>query len=244
MLILCLIAGLALAAYLAGASQYLKPEVILATHGHIRDWTQTHYLLAIGGMIGVYAITVLLSLPFAAILTLLSGALFGGLTGGLAAIAGASLGAFGLFVLARTVFEDLLKERLAPHLARFSQGFCHDAASYLLFLRLMPVFPFWLVNLAPAMLGVRFSTYAWTTVLGIAPGGLAYAYAGAGLAGVIDAESRRLAACAAANQPCSVMLDGGRVLNRELVIAFVLMAVLALLPVVYRRLRTSEGYAP
>jgi uncharacterized membrane protein YdjX (TVP38/TMEM64 family) len=230
--------ALLLALYASGLHRQISLEAFLASHEQIKAWTLASPALAIGGFIGLYAVSVLLSLPFAALLTLIGGALFGGFTGGLSSAVGASIGAMGLFILARTVFEGLARERLAPHLAGLSAGFARNAWNYMLFLRLMPAFPFWLVNLAPAVLGVRFVTYAWTTIIGILPGSLAYSYAGAGLAGAMESESRRLLACRASGATdCRVLLDLTQLLNRELLIALGLIGLLALLPVIYRALR-------
>ncbi|MFA9386932.1 MAG: VTT domain-containing protein, partial [Methyloceanibacter sp.] len=71
-----------------------------------------------------------------------------------------------VFVIAKTALSDVLAARAGPWLSRFREGFQEDALSYLLFLRLVPIFPFWLVNLAPGLLGVRFTPYVVTTFLG------------------------------------------------------------------------------
>ena len=98
---------------------------------------------------------------------------------------------------------DLLAARAGPLLSRFRQGFQEDAFSYLLFLRLVPIFPFWLVNLAPGLLGVGFATYVATTLLGIIPGTFAYSLAGNGLDSVIEAQQ-------AAHQSCLAKIGTGR----------------------------------
>ena len=90
-----------------------------------------------------------------------------------------------MFLIARSALGEFLAARAGPWLSRFRQGFQDDAFSYLLFLRLVPIFPFWLVNLAPALLGVGFATYVATTFLGIIPGTFAYSLAGNGLDSVI-----------------------------------------------------------
>ena len=117
---------------------------------------------------------VALSLPGGAVLTLAGGFLFGWFIGGVASIIGATIGATIVFLIARSTIGDALAARAGPFLSRFRQGFQQDAFSYLLFLRLVPIFPFWLVNLAPGLLGVGFGTYVATTLLGIVPGTFAY----------------------------------------------------------------------
>ncbi len=124
--------------------------------------------------VALYAAVVALSLPGGAVLTMAGGFLFGWLLGGLASIVGATIGASIVFLIARSALGEFLAARAGPWLSRFRQGFQDDAFSYLLFLRLVPIFPFWLVNLAPALLGVGFVTYVATTFLGIIPGTFAY----------------------------------------------------------------------
>ena len=91
-----------------------------------------------------------------------------------------------------------MTERAGPWLQKFRAGFQRDAISYLLFLRLVPVFPFWLVNLALATTGVRLWTFTWTTFVGIVPGAIAFALAGAGLDSIAQAQKRVYEACVAA----------------------------------------------
>lgn len=117
------------------------------------------------------------------------------------------------------------------------KGFREDATSYMLFLRLAPVFPFTLINVVPAILGVRLSTFAWTTFVGIIPGVTAYAFAGEGLRSIV---SERAAACAIDQPPCGTALSPADLVTKEILIAFALLGVVSLLPVVLKRLRRSD----
>jgi uncharacterized membrane protein YdjX (TVP38/TMEM64 family) len=115
-------------------------------------------------------------------------------------------------------------------------GFREDAFCYLLFLRLVPV-PFWLVNLAPAMLGVRLPTFVAATAIGILPATVAFAMFGAGLGSVVAAQEAQYGACVAAQRTdCAVHFDLSDVLTPTLVAALVALGLLALVPVVARRL--------
>ena len=140
---------------------------------------------------------VALSLPGGLILTATGGLLFGWLVGGLAAVVGATIGATILFLIARTALGEALSERAGAWLAKLREGFKEDALSYLLFLRLVPAFPFWFVNIAPAILGVPLRTYVIGTFFGIIPATFAFASAGAGLDSVIVAAKAEYAACVA-----------------------------------------------
>lgn len=136
----------------------------------------------------VYTLAVALSFPGASLMTIAGGFLFGWLFGGLLTVAAATIGASLLFVAAKTSVGATLKERAGPFLDKMSEGFRNNAFSYLLFLRLTPVFPFWLVNIAPALFRVPLPTYFIATFIGIIPGTFAYAFIGAGLDSVIDAQ--------------------------------------------------------
>lgn len=212
-----------------------------------RAWLQTTIAenrpLALLAYISAYALAVAASLPGALFLTLGGGLLFGWFTGGLAAVAGATLGATALFLIARTAFGETLAAKAGPALLKLQDGFKENALSYLLFLRLVPVFPFFLVNLAPALLGVPLSTYLVGTFIGIIPGTFAYASAGAGLDGVFAAAETEYAACLAAKgaASCTLTINAGNLINTETKIAFVLLGLVALLPIVLKRWRQPRS---
>lgn len=127
-----------------------------------------------------------------------------------------------LFLIARSVFGDALRERAGPFLARLADGFRKDAFSYLLFLRLVPAFPFWTVNLAPALLGMRFPPFVAATALGIIPGTTVYSVFGASLGQLFDAGAE-------------VRLKD--VFSPTLIAALIGLGFLSLLPVVVRYMR-------
>ncbi len=119
-----------------------------------------------------YALVVAFSLPIAIIITPLGGFLFGVWMGAVLSVIGATLGSVAVFLAARTAFYDLFHARAGAALARFEDGFRRDSFSYLLFLRLVPVFPFWLVNIVPALLGMKLGPYTLATRDRHHPGGL------------------------------------------------------------------------
>lgn len=185
--------------------------------------------------LAVYIAATAAALPGAALLTVAGGLLFGPYVGAALAVTGATAGACALFLAASTSLGRSLRARAGGRLTRLMEGFQRDQTSYLLVLRLAAVFPFWLVNLGAAAAGARLSTFAWTTLVGVAPGAFAFALAGAGLDRAIIALQRAEAACGAPG--CAGRLSLSALLSRELLIAGALIGLLALAPMLWRRLR-------
>jgi len=131
------------------------------------------------GFMLLYAVVVALSLPAASLLTLAGGAVLGWIAIPLI-IVGASAGACVVFIAAKTVFASLFAERAASFISRLEAGFKKDAFSYLLALRLIPAAPFWVVNIVPALLGMRLLPFFIATFIGIAPGTSVYVAVGRG----------------------------------------------------------------
>ena len=123
-----------------------------------------------------------------------------------------------------------------------AHGLRSDAFSYLLFLRLVPIFPFWLVNLAPALVGVRLATFVGATALGIVPGTFAYALVGEGLDSVIRAEGAAFRACVAAGgSDCRLHFDMAAAFTPQLFVALAALGLIALIPILLRRRRASNS---
>ena len=127
-----------------------------------------------------------------------------------------------VFLAARTAFGDLLRQKAGNRLKKLEAGFRENALSYMFVLRLVPLFPFWLVNLAPALFGVKLRTYIIATFFGIMPGGLVYAGVGNGLGAVLDAGKTP---------------DLGIIFEPAILLPILGLAALSLIPVIYRRLR-------
>jgi uncharacterized membrane protein YdjX (TVP38/TMEM64 family) len=195
-----------------------------------------------------YAAIVALSLPGALIMTLAGGLLFGWQLGAPAAVIGATAGATMLFLIARSSFGEALAQRAGSVVQKLRAGFQENAFSYMLFLRLVPVFPFVMVNLAAAVLGVPLRTYVIGTLIGILPGTAAYSVAGSGLGSVIEAQNASHSACVAksgadAATACPYAIDTSALVTRELVLAFALLGLVALIPVALKswRDRNAKG---
>jgi uncharacterized membrane protein YdjX (TVP38/TMEM64 family) len=208
-----------------------------------------YYFLALLVYMGGYMLSVSISLPGAALLTICGGFLFGWQIGGLASVLAATSGATLIFLVSRSSFGNFLAERADPWLEHLRAGFSRNAMSYLLFLRLVPVFPFWLVNIVPGLLGMDLRRYVGATLMGIIPGTFIISFLGAGLDNVIAAQEATYTLCtqrqAAAHEAlapnCEFTLDTYALLTKELIIAFVALGLIALVPVFWRRLRNKSG---
>lgn len=221
--LLALLAGLGLV-FAFGLQDYLSCGTLRDNRLWLLDWVAAHRLLAILSFMALYAAAVALSVPGGAVLTVGGGFLFGTLPAAAMIVVAATLGATILFLAARTALGDLLHKRAGPWLRKLERGFAENALSYLLVLRLVPLFPFFVVNLVPAFLNVSLRTYVIGTFLGIIPGTVVFASVGAGLGSIFDAGG-----------DCS--LEG--VLTPQVLLALGGLALLALIPVAYKRLRRS-----
>jgi uncharacterized membrane protein YdjX (TVP38/TMEM64 family) len=221
--LLIIAAGFALF-FALGLHRYLTFETLRESRATLQGWVAAHPTLAPALYILAYVVVVACSLPGGLVMTLSGGFLFGTWLGGFSAVIGATIGATCLFVAARTALGDALRAKTGGALASLEEGFRKDAFNYLLVLRLVPIFPFFLVNLAPAFLGVGLGTYVVATLFGIIPGTLVYASVGNGLGAVFDAGSNP---------------DLGIVFKPQILLPLVGLAVLALVPVAYKRLKKA-----
>ncbi len=232
-----LAAGL-LAVLASGATKYLSIEYFLQSRTQIAAYTSQHIIGSLLIYAAVYVCAVALSVPGALLLTIAGGFLFGGWLGGTVTVVSATIGATMVFLIARSSLGISLSRRTGPWIDRMRDGFKEDAPSYMLFLRLVPVFPFWLVNLAPALLGVPLTTFAWTTFVGVIPGTYAYSLAGAGLDSVVMAQKHAHEAClAAGGQGCKLSLTPASLVTKEMILGFAAIGLAALIPVLLKKWR-------
>lgn len=218
-----LVAG-GFAAYAFGLQRYLSLSALVHHREALRLYVEAYPLQAAGLFFLVYIAVVVFSIPAASVLTIFAGFLFGCTGGGFLVVAAATLGSCLLFLAARSMFGDLLRRRAGPFLARFADGFCRNAFVYLLVLRLAPIFPFFIVNIAPAFFAVRLRTFAIATLIGIIPATFAYAWLGGGLDEVI-------AQSAAAGRELSL----SDFATQKLTLALVALALIAALPLAFKR---------
>ena len=213
--ILLVLIGVGIAAfYFFDIQQYLSFEILKANRDRLNVVYQENSIIFIAGFIGIYFLTVSLSLPGAALLTLSAGAIFGSVLGTFLVNIGATLGATAAFLSARFIFRNWVESQFSDKLEFINNGISDNATSYLLFLRLVPLFPFFLVNLVLGVTQVRLSIYFLSTMVGILPGSFVYANAGSNLARI------------------NTISD---IASPEIFGAFVLLGIFALIPAFYRR---------
>jgi uncharacterized membrane protein YdjX (TVP38/TMEM64 family) len=227
--------------YALGWQKVISVEALTANYAALKNFVVVWGLLAALAAGVLYATSTALSLPVGWILTVATGLLFGWWQAAIIVVISATLGASVLYWIARTSLRDFYRQRAGAYLNKLAEGFARDAVSYMLFLRLVPAFPFVLVNFAPGILGVRFSTYFWTTLVGIAPATAAYAFAGAGLGSVIERQAEMYDSCVAAGgTDCGFSLEASALITPELVIAFAALGLVALVPAAMRRFSTAR----
>lgn len=197
----------------------LSLEVLKGHRNQLLAFTQDHYVAAAALFVLAYIAVTGLSLPGAVIMTLAGGFLFGGLIGTLLVNVGATTGATLAFLAARYLLRDAVERKFGTWLEPLQEGFAKNAFSYLLTLRLIPLFPFFVVNLVSGLTRVRLDTYVAATALGIIPGSFVYAYAGRQL-GTINSLKE--------------------IASPNVIAAFVLLGVLALIPVGYKKFSRKQ----
>lgn len=183
LIVLALLAG---GFFALGLGRFLSLETLHAHHAALQRFVTEHPLIAAAAFLGAYVLTVAISLPVGTAMTIAGGWFFGLWLGTVLSILGATAGAVILFVLVRRMVDESLRARAGPFLQRMADGFRHNAFSYLLSLRLIPLFPFWAVNLVPALLGIGLRPFAAATLIGIVPGTLAFTSIGDGLGLALD----------------------------------------------------------
>lgn len=216
--------------FVLGFDEYVSFQALRENRMELTGFVDRNGLLAVLLFIGVYTTATALSLPGGAVLTISAGFLFGAWLGTVYVVIGATAGAILVFLIAKTSLGDALRAKAGPAMRKMEAGFRENAISYLLVLRLIPLFPFFIVNIVPAFLGVPLRIYAIATFFGIIPGSFVYASVGAGIGSVFD------------------QMDGefspADALTTEVIIALVGLSVLSLLPVAYKKLRARRVTEP
>jgi uncharacterized membrane protein YdjX (TVP38/TMEM64 family) len=212
------------AAWAGGATEEISWASLGRNQAALLGWVTSHPVTAPMLYILLYAVAVLVSLPEAAVLTAAAGLLFGTLFGGILAVVGSSVGAIALFLAVRYHLADAIANRSGRFLNAVRLSLRRDGFSYLLAIRLVPAFPFWLVNLAAALSGMRLLPYASATVLGIIPATFVFASIGAGLGDVL----------ARGDSPDLTVIFSPAILG-----PLIGLAALSLLPVLWRRWKRS-----
>ena len=208
--------------FILGGQQWLSMETLKQNSHDLLNYAEQHYMIVylLCGLLYI-AITAL-SLPGAVVLSLTLGLLFGRWMGSLLIVISATIGATLIFLLARYLIADWARDKLLQNkqAVKLMDTFQVDAFNYLLFLRLVPLFPFWLVNLVPAFTPISLRTYIITTLLGIIPGSFVFANLGQSLGQIENAE---------------------QLLSMPVIVAFTLLGILALAPVLLKQYKAIQS---
>ena len=208
--------------WLGGFYHYLNVEEVIARKDELQTLINDNPVMAALGFGILYALIVALSLPFASFLTLTAGFLFGFIWGALIVAIGATTGATAIFLIARSSAGTILREKAGKLYQKIGNEMRENAVSYLLFLRLVPLFPFFLVNIVPAFFDVKTRTYIWTTFIGILPGTMIYVNVGRSLGSVENP---------------------GDLVSPDLIISVALLGVAALTPILYKKWKGKNHVA-
>ncbi len=227
LLLLPLLIALSIAAIFAfDLGSFLRFEVLAENREWLIEAVAANAAIVAIAFIVIYTLAVAFSLPGATILTLSAGFLFGTLLGAAYAVIGATLGATALFLIAKTSFGEIFRSRTEGVLGKLKDGFGRNALSYLLFLRLVPLFPFFLINIAAAFLQVPTRIFVLGTAIGIIPGGFVIASVGNGLGVVLDQGAAP---------------DLGIIFTPPILLPLLGLALLSLLPVLVGKLRARKN---
>ena len=218
--LLAALAIVVVAFFVFHGERYLTLDAVKANRDALLAFTNAHYAAALAIAFAVYVFATAFSLPGGLVLSLTMGFLFGRWVGTLLVVVAATIGATLVFIAARYLFADAARRRMGALGEKINAGFTENALFYLLFLRLVPLFPFFLVNLAPAFTTISVRTFVIGTLIGIIPGSFVFVNLGQTL-GRIDSLSGLLSA--------------------ETIAAFVLLGALALTPVVVRKMRSPRA---
>lgn len=200
--------------------KYLSFEVLQKQRNILHSWTTQHSIIAPIIYMITYIIAVAISIPGAIFLTLIGGFLFGIMMGTIYVLISATIGASILFLAARSAFNSFFALKAKPWIQKMEKGFQQNALQYLLFLRLVPLFPFWLVNIVPALLNVRLKTFLIATFFGIIPGTVIYISVGNGLNTIFDS-----------GQTPNLSI----IFKPAILLPLIGLAILSLLPVFYKK---------
>ncbi len=212
--------------YVFGVQDYLSLTFLAQQREALRIYVDANLLWSALLFLVIYILAVAFSFPAASVLTIFGGFLFGWLIGGALVAIGATIGASILFLATRSAFGGFLRARVDGFANKLADGFRANAFSYLFVIRLAPVFPFFVVNIAAALFDISLGRFFTATLFGILPGTFAYAYLGQGVDSV-------LAAAQASGRQAQV----SDLVTPEITIAFLALAFVALIPIVVRQIR-------
>jgi uncharacterized membrane protein YdjX (TVP38/TMEM64 family) len=204
---------------ISNTAEYLTFENLKRSSLILHEPANEHYLLAVLLYMVLYAVSVAFSIPGAAVLTLAGGFLFGTISGALYVNVGATTGAVIAFLSARYLTGNWIQKRYGPQLKRFNEELSKNGHLYLLTLRFIPVFPFFIINILAGLTNIPLKTFLWTTSLGIIPASLVYAFAGTQL---------------------NTIKVAGDIFSWRVITALFLLSLLSLLPVIINKIKSRS----
>lgn len=227
--------GLIIAVVVAGGvagyvffGDYLSFKALEEHRNALVQWRDSNLLLAVLTYMAIYILAVTFSVPGATVLTLTGGFLFGLYLGTAATVISATIGATLIYLAAKTALRETLVQKAGPWLQKVEAEFKENEISFMLLMRLVPAVPFFAINLAAALIGVRLTTYVWTTLIGIIPGSGVYTSVGVGLDEII----------ARGEVPGAGLLTDPKIIGPILG-----LCVLAALPIIVKKLRARRPTA-
>jgi uncharacterized membrane protein YdjX (TVP38/TMEM64 family) len=218
-IIILIIVGIIAAIKLSGVTDYSTFENLKANKELLFEYVKENYFLSSIIFILIFIITVALSLPGGAVLTLAGGFIFGTLAASLYVNISATIGATLAFLITRYLIGNWIQKRYGQKLKRLNEEISSHGPNYLLTLRFIPIFPFFLINLCAGLTRIPLKSFIWTTSLGILPGDIAYCFAGSQLGSVSSTKD---------------------IFSKNILIAFLLLAAFSIVPVVYNKIRRKK----
>ena len=225
--LIILIIGLVLFIILGGA-RYISFNALSQYYQSLQEFVYKHYYLSSLLFTTVYIVAVSLSFPGAAILTLLGGFLFGVWWGTFWTIIASTIGAVITYFAVNSAFGTFFKRKVTGRLRTIQQGFSENEFYYLLTLRLLPIFPFFIINIASGIVGVRMRNFIIASMLGMAPCAFIYAWVGSSLGTMVVDQGQN-------NMASSIFLQP------SIIIPLVLLAILSLLPVLIKKIKGKSS---
>ena len=218
----------ALAAFFAlGGPKYISLDSLRDNQDFLKAFVADNFVIAVLGFIVIYASLVAISFPGAGFLSIFSGFLFGIVAGTLAAVTAATIGATIIFLVARSALGTGLAAKAGPFMKKFEKGLKEDELSYLFILRLVPIFPFFIVNIVPALFDVKIRNYVLSTMFGIIPGGLVYVSVGNGIGAALSAGQ---------DVPLA-----GLMFRPQVILPIVGLILLSMIPIAYKKLASNKA---
>ena len=212
--------------FASGGHHYLSLEVIKNNYQSLIDFTTDNFITSCLIFSIAYILVVAFSIPGASVMTLVGGFLFGVYVGSVLVVFSATIGAVIVYLAVKSALGEILKNKAKGNIEKMRNGFENDAFNYLLSIRLVPIFPFFIINIACGMLGVKLRDFFWATFLGIIPGSVIYVWVGTGLGFALKQGED---------------LNLGIIFQPQFIVPIIALALLSLVPIIYKKYRGAKA---